>query len=571
MAFFIKEDMHCMKNRWIKMASLLLLILLMAGVAAVSVPALAEAAATKPKSVSLNTGKVVQLPLGSTLTLNPTVSPAGATTTFTWKSSKRKVATVSGGVVTPKKTGTTTITCTTGNKKKAKVKVKVIDPYKPASIRFNATGPLRMPVYSTLQLTATMTPETAQSALKWKSSNRKVASVNANGVISAHIPGKATITCTTRNKKKAKIKVQVYDDGQQPITTTPDYNLPYVIYACKKSHTIAVIARDETGAWTRVLRTWPTGIGRNPKNTDVGTFFLRRKERWHRWGSGYSPYANRLSVGLYLHGPIFKGKNHNSIRPLYYNLIGKNCSSGCLRTTTACSGWIYYNCPKGTQIIVAQNSRFSAPRPPKIGKKAKKDPTDPGTFEVLMTGFTVSPGAMTLDQGAALGIVAGNFAPAGTTTNTFTYESRNPGVATVSPDGVVTGVGGGTTEIVVTANDDFRARAVVSVTVNAASAAKLAEAQAVEDIPDATAFEEDALEAVEAAAAELAVADEIAVEAPAGEVAVETPAAEAVVETAPEAVTDAAQTADETGDGDFFFDETEPVAEDVAEVAVEGE
>ena len=532
-----------MNSRAMKIASLLLLVLLLAGFAAAATPAQA-AGAPKPKSVVLDQRGTITIPLGTPLTLNATLLPAGAQSTLRWSSSKRKVATVSGGVVTPKKAGTTTITVTTGNKKKAKVKVKVIDPYKPASIHFDAPGPRRVPVYGKLQLNAVMSPATAQSKLKWKSSNKRVASVNANGVVTAHIPGKATITVTTRNKKKAKIVVRVYDDGQQPITTTPDYKLPYVIYACKKSHTIAIIARDAAGAWTRVIRTFPTGIGRNPKNTDVGTFFLKRKERWHRWGSGYSPYANRITVGLYLHGPIFKGKNHHSIRPNYYNCIGTNCSSGCLRTTTACAGWIYYNCPKGTQIIIAQNSRFHAPRPPRIGKKAKKDPTDPGKFEILMTSFSVTPGAMTLNQGAAQGIAVGNFGPAGTTTSTFTFASTNPGVATVSPAGIVTGVGGGYAEIVVTANDDYQCTAVIPVTVIAAPAPEPESAPGTRP-----ADEESVMSAAPATDTENPAADAMI----AGTEALEADEAEADGEA-------------EAPEEDFYFDEAEEVTEDLSEV-----
>ena len=471
-----------MKIKFKRLTSLLLLVLMLAGTCVVDVPALA-AGEPKPTSVALDHRGTVTLPLGQTLTLNATLSPAGAQSSLSWKSSKRKVATVSGGVVTPKKVGTTTITVTTGNKKKAKVKVKVIDPYKPASVHFEQSGVQTVEFLGQIQLSAKLYPETAQSTLKWKSSNKRIATVNANGVVTGKTPGTTTITVTTRNKKKAKIKVRVVDNPARPITTTPDYNLPYVIYVCKWSHTIAILARDENGEWTRVIRTFSTGIGRNTKNTDTGIFFLKRKEAWHKWGSGYSPFASKLSVGLYLHGPIYKRKNRNTIRPSYYNCIGTNCSSGCVRTTCGAAAWVYYNCDKGTQIIIAQNSRFSAPRPPKIGKKAKRDPSDPGTnYEILMTRFSVNPGSLTLDQGASQGLAPGNVSPANTSTTGFTYVTGNGAVASVSDTGVVTGVGPGSTEIYVIANDDYQCTVKVPVTVNATSA-KMAEASEVA-IPD---------------------------------------------------------------------------------------
>lgn len=80
----------------------------------------------KPSSVSLNYSGTVNLELGKTLTLSPTLSPSTARTTYTWSTSSKKIAKVSSsGVVTPVKAGTATITVKTANGKKASVKVKV--------------------------------------------------------------------------------------------------------------------------------------------------------------------------------------------------------------------------------------------------------------------------------------------------------------------------------------------------------------------------------------------------------------------------------------------------------------
>ena len=479
-------------------------LMLMALLAVEAVPSLAD---TAPTSVKLDQSGTVTLAVGNTLTLNATLYPEGAQSTLTWKSTKKGVASVSGGVVTAKKVGTTTVTVTTRNKKKAKVKVKVVDPYKPAKVSLNQTGTITLLATEGIQLTASLFPETAQSTLKWKTSNKRIAIVDQNGYVGALAPGKCTITVTTRNKKKAKVKIRVVDDGMRPITAPAGYNLPYIIYCCKNSHTIVIIAKDDNGDWTRVVRLYPTGMGR--KNvTDVGFYTITKKERWHRWGSGYSPYANRLSVGIYLHGPIYKKKNHNTIRPSYYNCIGTNCSSGCIRTICGCAAWVYYNCPIGTHIIVAQNARFSTPRPQKIGKKAKRDPSDPGdNVEIFITGFAVSPGALTLNQGATQGLSPTGIYPAEANTKGFTYSSDNPGVATVSEAGVVTGVGPGTATISVTAADDYKCTVKVPVTVNAV--APPTEAQEVESVQtEAQAAESAQAEAADAVDAEAVTAAE---------------------------------------------------------------
>lgn len=482
-----------MYSKFKRCLSVVLLVLLMMSTVATSVPAFA--ATVKTKSIKLDQTGTVKLNLGETLTLTATLTPEDSTQKITWKSSKSKIAKVSkSGVVTAKKTGTTVITAKSGSKK-ASVKIKVVDPTLPTSVSLNLSGTQTLLVSNALQLSATLYPETATSGLKWKSSNKRVAIVNKNGLVGGLAPGKTTITVTTRNNKKAKIKIKVIDDGKQPIVPPEGYDLPYVIYCCKNTHTIAIIAKDANGEWTRVLRKFPTGMGR--KNvTDVGFFSISRKERWHKWGSGYSPYANKLSIGIYLHGPIYKSKNHNTIRPEYYNCIGTDCSSGCIRTVCGCAGWVYYNCPVGTMVIVAQNSRFSEPRPKKIGKKATTDPTDPGVgnFEILMTSFTLNPDKLEMKKGETKTITPTNIRPASTTTKGFKYLTSDSAVATVNASGVVTAVGPGTATILVTGDDDFAYSVELPVTVTSGT---LSEGSALMESQNALTEEAPAFQAEE--------------------------------------------------------------------------
>ncbi len=60
-----------------------------------------------------------------------------------------------------------------------------------------------------LQLGARLSPEDACSKLSFSSSNKAVATVDENGVVTAHKRGKATITVQTYNKKKASVKLTV--------------------------------------------------------------------------------------------------------------------------------------------------------------------------------------------------------------------------------------------------------------------------------------------------------------------------------------------------------------------------
>ena len=165
--------------------------------------------------VKLDKSGTVSLNVGETLKLTPSVYPAEAKTTFKWKSSKKKVATVAAdGTVTPVAAGTTVIKVVTANKKTAKVKVKVLDPNAPDKVTLDKTGTVTLSLGETLQLTPSLTPATAKTAYKWKSSKKKVAKVSATGLVTPVKAGTAVIAVMTSNKKTAKVKVKVVDPNK---------------------------------------------------------------------------------------------------------------------------------------------------------------------------------------------------------------------------------------------------------------------------------------------------------------------------------------------------------------------
>ena len=157
---------------------------------------------------------------GETLQLN-----LNGLTAKSFKSSKKKVAKVSGGVITAKKTGTTKITVTTTRgKKKASIKVKVIDPYKATKITLNETGLIYLFKKNTLQLTATMEPANTTSTVKWSSSNKKVATVSKNGLVKGKKKGKAVITAKTSSGKKARVTIKVINKGGTATGMIPEWS-----------------------------------------------------------------------------------------------------------------------------------------------------------------------------------------------------------------------------------------------------------------------------------------------------------------------------------------------------------
>ena len=139
--------------------------------------------------------------------------------TFTrpvWSSSDDNVATVDeNGRVTALANGKTEISV-------GGVKVCSI------SVRTSATGveldrdTLRLTVGGTEQLTATVSPESAtDKSLTWSSSAPDVASVNADGLVTAHMPGEAVITVTSAEGPSAECLVRVL----YPINVPDTYDI----------------------------------------------------------------------------------------------------------------------------------------------------------------------------------------------------------------------------------------------------------------------------------------------------------------------------------------------------------
>ena len=152
----------------------------------------------------------LQLIFYKTLQLLPILSPANATTTYTWKSSKTSVAKVSKtGLVTPVKTGTAKITVKTANGKSASVKVKVVNPYAATAVAIATPNGKTVTAGDTLQLAANAYPTNAIYKLTWKSSKTSVAKVNSKGVVTGVKAGTAKITVTTDSGRTVSVTVTV--------------------------------------------------------------------------------------------------------------------------------------------------------------------------------------------------------------------------------------------------------------------------------------------------------------------------------------------------------------------------
>ena len=178
-----------------------------------------KAATVAVTGVTLNKSALTLI-AGASETLTATVAPANATNKkVTWKSSNAAVATVdAAGKVTAVKAGEATITVTTEDgAKTAACKVTVTMPV--SGVTLNKTA-LTLNIGANETLTATVAPANATNKkVTWKSSNAAVATVDANGKVTAVKAGEATITVTTEDGgKTATCKVTVKPNLVSEIT-----------------------------------------------------------------------------------------------------------------------------------------------------------------------------------------------------------------------------------------------------------------------------------------------------------------------------------------------------------------
>lgn len=156
--------------------------------------------------LSLNKTSHTAYTTDSPLQLVATAAPSDcADPSVTWSSSNSNVVKVSdSGVVTFVKAGTAVVTCKSNSNSAVSASCSFTVKQYAQGVTVSADlAPI--PVGSTKQLTATVTPaDTTSKALTWSSSNTAVATVDANGKVTAVSSGTATITATAADRGTVK-------------------------------------------------------------------------------------------------------------------------------------------------------------------------------------------------------------------------------------------------------------------------------------------------------------------------------------------------------------------------------
>lgn len=165
-------------------------------------------------------GTATSIFVGKTAVLTANVTPADAENkAVTWTSSNNNYAAVdANGKVTAKKAGagkTVTITATAkdGTGKQAAYQIKIIR-NKVKSIQLKAKKSVKAGRKITIKATVKTTGEGANKKLSWKSSNKKYATVNSKGKVTAKKAGKGkkvkiTAKATDGSGKKKSVTIRI--------------------------------------------------------------------------------------------------------------------------------------------------------------------------------------------------------------------------------------------------------------------------------------------------------------------------------------------------------------------------
>ena len=243
---------------------------------------------------------------GATVTLTATVTPENATDkTVTWSTSNEAIATVSGGVVTGVKAGEVTITAKAGDKSATCTVTVTAAATEPevvpvTGVTLNQTT-VTLDIDQSITLTATVAPENATNkAVTWASDKTDVATVDANGKVTAVAAGTANITVTTQDGGKTATCVVTVNPA-----TEPEPSVEYEWVSAQADFTDSAVS------------SYSSGSAKLPSDITVGRFTFAQ-----------GTYVEGISAGLKVeYGNINTQKQENAIAFTLNGADNKNAIS----------------------------------------------------------------------------------------------------------------------------------------------------------------------------------------------------------------------------------------------------
>lgn len=329
----------------------------------------ANAATKKPKKIYLKATSTTVDIKGKVKVSVYKTKPSKASKSVKWKSSNKKVATVSkSGYVTGKKKGTVKITATSKKNKRAKktIKIKVTN-LKAKYVKMSKTSAILFPNdKTTLKATVKGSAGFYNQGVTWKSSNTSVATVNSKGSVTAKKAGKATITATEKGgSKKATCAVTVsgikVDKANKSVSVTATVNnadaqsMHYVVYknggAAKTSYFVTDATPAELNAALGKIsaKAWNTNSNfkTDAKVAQAGNKTIDELAQSGIGNKNYTKFDINIQNGnqtIKMVETLKGAKDNDNFSMIYSNVANNhNAGSGCLTCNTSCYAGVVTN------------------------------------------------------------------------------------------------------------------------------------------------------------------------------------------------------------------------------------
>ena len=433
--------------------------------------ALATGIALNKTSLSLRETETAQL--------TATVTPEDAEDrSVTWSSSDNSIATVNAeGVVTAIKEGTATITATTndGSNLKATCTVKVsIMPV--ASITLNITEKT-LEEGETVNLTASVLPANASNkSLAWTSSDENVATVDANGLVTAVKEGTATITAKANDGSNVSVKCTI--KVKAPVVLVEGITLNATEQTLTVGETFALTASVTPENATNKSLAW-TSSDENVATVDANGLVTAVKEGTATITAKANDGSNAsASCTITVNAAVVfvEGITLNATEQtltvgetfaLTASVLPANASNKSLAWTSSDenvapvdANGLVTAVKEGTAIITAKANDGS-----NVSAQCTINVSDSFIF---VSKISLEKMQVTLNIGetATLNVT---IEPANATNKEIAWKSSNPSIATVE-NGVVTAISAGTIYVSASSTDGSNQSDVCIVTVNEGSA-----------------------------------------------------------------------------------------------------
>lgn len=396
---------------------------------------------------------------GESVTLTATTTPAKPNNpTLTWTSSNSAVATVNAsGKVTAVAAGSATITVSSDNNVKATATIKVI--VSPASISLDKTS-VNLEKGASATLKATVNPsDCTDKSVAWTTDKTAVATVDANGKVTAVGAGSAVITAKTSNGKTATATVSVV---VSPATITIDKSA----VTLEKGATASLVATvgpsdctDKSVSWSSDKTSVAT-VDANGKVTAVaaGSAVITAKT------SNGKTAISAITVVVY---PVSISIDRTDLTVEKGTSVSLAATVGPSDCTDKSVSW---SSDKTSVATVDANGKVTAVG---AGSAVITAKTSNGKTATAAVTVIVSPASVTIDK-TDVSVIKGNkvtlkatVGPNDCTDKSVTWTSDNESVAVVSDSGVVTAVAGGHAVVTVTTSNGKTASANVTVEVPA--------------------------------------------------------------------------------------------------------